>query len=230
MSAAVFTSTQDRAWVKAEIDYIWYLLGAFGIFVIPYLRKTGFRIPGFILGFASISSSIAGLIMSYLGIEGAYFQAIWVALSFVLVITAYVILKTLAASIFLVLPFYLLVLIFAPSFSTLALFAGFEVGLGMLAAYDFSRIDFTKIKGRTKSESVLAPFSRLSFFAKHLLHERWSKTLMFLIYALIPIALFGLAVVIWSVSGTTIVPDVLLVAGSIYFAIAKREFETRRHE
>ena len=135
------------------------------------------------------------------------------------------------ASIFLVLPFYLLVLILVPSFPILALFAGFAVGLGMIAAYDFSRVDLTTIKGRTKSERVLAPFCRLGVLAKHLLHERWSKPLMFLVYMLIPVALFGLALAVWLASGTTIASDVLLVAGSIYFAIARREFETRsQHE
>ena len=214
-----------------ETDYIWYLLFAFGLVVIPYLRKTDFKVAGFILGGSSISSAIVGLTISYLGVDGVVYQAIWIELALILVIAAYVTSKTPAALIFLAVPCYLFVLILVPSFPILVLFASFTVGLGMLAAYDFSRVDFTKISDKTKAQRVLAPFMRLGLFGKQLLHGKWSKSLMFLVYALIPFSLFVLALVVWLASGTTVGADAFLVGGSIYFALAKREFDaTARHE
>src|SRR6266702_631322 len=89
-----------------ETDYLWYALLAFGLVVIPYLRKTPFKSAGIYIGISSVISAIGGLISSGFGVDGRVYDVIWIAYGFFLVGGVYVAFRTPRALIFLIFPIY----------------------------------------------------------------------------------------------------------------------------
>jgi hypothetical protein len=204
------------------------MLLLFGIFVVPYLRKTKFKTTGLFLGACSLVSGITGLTVSNIGIDGIVYQSIWIALAFSLVTASWLAFRTPRALIFLPLPLYLLTRLFFPSVPLLVFLTALALEAGILKAYDFSRVDITRIPiANPKTSGLLSLFLKLGSLSKQMIHDQWSKSLALLVYSSVSIAIVAIALAIWLISGTTIGSDILVVAWTIYLVLASREFLRR---
>jgi|SRR6266567_1810148 len=210
-----------------ETDYLWYALLAFGLVVIPYLRKTPFKSAGIYIGISSVISAIGGLISSGFGVDGRVYDVIWIAYGFFLVGGVYVAFRTPRALIFLIFPIYELfpALIFPLPF--VVLFAGLTLEFGVLEAYDFSRVKIVCLmriaRGERRFGILLTPFSKLGLFVASLLDQKPSRSLTFLSYSLFPCCLIVAVLVTWA-SIAQVGAYSLLAAVFVYLVIARNEF------
>ena len=210
-------------------DLVGYLLLLGGGGLVSFLLyKSNFKAAGLLMGLSSLVLGVAGMVGFYFGMDGALYRAIWVGYAFSLGSMLYVEVRTPRALLFLALPFFILFWTFTPLIPFIALYASIVLLIGLLDAYDFSRVDiesFVRIERRSRSSRVaLAPFTTIGSFIRWLLRERWPRTLAFLSYCLIPVALMVFALLSWQVSKIAVGPELLLLAGVAYFALARREF------
>ncbi len=151
-----------------ETDYLWYALLAFGLVVIPYLRKTPFKSARIYIGISSVISAIGGLISSGFGVDGRVYDVIWIAYGFFLVGGVYVAFRT-----FGVLEAY--------DFSRVKIVCLMRIA-----------------RGERRFGILLTPFSKLGLFVASLLDQKPSRSLTFLSYSLFPCCLIVAVLVTWA--------------------------------
>lgn len=169
---------------------------------------------------------LAGIVFSSLGVNGVAYQTIWVTFGFSSLGVFYLELRKPRALIILAIPFYVLVLTFIISLPFLLLFATFAFEVGILDAYQLSKLDGTtssmsRVKGRSL-RVLLAPFSSLGFLAKEVSGGRSHTGLMFLAYSIFPVFLVSSSLLIWLLAKSSEVAYLLIIATGIYFALVNR--------
>jgi len=206
--------------------YLLLLVG--GVALSLFLYRDGMRAAGVFLAVSSLALSISGLFTSYMGADGVVYNTVGILFLTSVVSTAYVETKKPKTLLLLGLPLYALVWTITPSFTFRVLNAFLALEIGVLDAYEFSRVELGPLArleaGKGRFSTILSPFSRLELFAKWLLHGRRSRSVTFLLYVLLPVGLVALALLLWQAPTIAIGADSILLAGVVFFAIAANEF------
>lgn len=181
----------------------------------------------------SLTLGLAGVIFSVLGVDGLAYRSIFITFGFSSLGVFYLEFRKPRALIFLAIPFYVLALTFIMSLPFLLLFATFAFEVGILDAYQLSKLDGTNssmswVDGRGL-RALLAPFSGLAILAKDVLGERPLKRHMFSTYSLLPVLLVATSLLIWLVAKSSDVAYFLTIATGVYFVIISSRIINRRN-